>query len=1307
MHLQTLATTMGFFTLESVWWFLSIGGIVGIALTCAWALTLAVILYQAKPLTKRASFLKPAMTEQQKRECLKDLDKIGNRCGLDNLWKTMAAPTGTGTGTTVLLTGVTGYVGRSVLLQLFQCIAANSHPDKTNTKIILMVRPEKRGAGTAQDRVDKLRQEDIFSDIPRSLWDSVVSVVETNGLAETNLGYSKEGLQKLKEANITHVVHSAADTAFNKDLACLAESNITSALQLQAFARDCPSCQRMTFISTAFVNPGKGTPQDPLPEALVPLHGYDPIELYQSMRGNQILARQVRDLLGFYNNYTFSKCVVEHLLSRQDSSSSSSSDLLQTSIVRPGIVGPAFALPRPGWNGAMPSTVTAYSVMWMSRLIRVSRSNMEPFPQIPVDVVAVGVVNSMLQDPTNHSEVNIQNLVWDAQSNKKFVSSETLIRTGMTWCTFNGHFSFLEIALMLTLNDLAKARPAWAPALHEIFNKGPLRILKLIQDTFRWIGIKVAPGFPAAKMLKFVDIGSLYDPFVAGSFYFRSTMQIPESFDVDRYVAEQLQTTSNFLRELKARGKKGSKKDNPSGLKSAPVQSNELQLAPPGRWDLWWALTQPSGSLAVRVVCYLASKVFRAVYGDSSLDLETAAALLDGLPKTDRKTKIVLLPTFSSPADIILVLYIAFAFPLLGVPIPTIFAERPFRGVILAVVAQCCNIYSVGEAPRKHLQDKAVDASLAIFLGETQSLEEQAGLETTAVHVLRALQLSREDSEHVLIPMCIHHDRVLDETSQQEMKWHHVLKYFFTALAGTERTDLGSVKVSFGKAVVMDRASDVPAICASIQKEQRLVSQVTDFVPDEEENSLCLTEESSTSNFSELNNGSGTIEQSHQFDTNDPITTETATRKTAPAKAEEKFPLLPLRWYVVPLLAFLAYMLSPYAIYVSAFYVVTWTASPIADWHIVKLAQRSLSGRYGNLPLRFNLTGIAILSWLVFVRYPLETVLWYLDEILFPGYSRTTIEEPLLILGQPRSGTTKFQDVLSADQDTFCSMYLYEMRYPFLTVQYLVDIMFKMDQKCLGGQGYKLALGLGLLYVLPETGERKMMRRLRYDLPDEDDNLFLFHGPAHFALTGVFPSEVRSLCQFRDLPKTTRIRMMRFHQKAVQKVMYRRGRGRHYLCKWVAGWNGLLDEAKVVYPDAKHAVIVRDPREQLPSWMKLQGLLSEQLAGHNVMKMPEVRSAVIDINVQWHQTQAEFCAASAGKNNLQIIQFDDFVENIPREVSKVYDLLGLSVQPGSAFHDSLGEAHRNQSKHKKTVIRKEEEFITEEEILSRFPPLRT
>jgi len=444
------------------------------------------------------------------------------------------------------------------------------------------------------------------------------------------------------------------------------------------------------------------------------------------------------------------------------------------------------------------------------------------------------------------------------------------------------------------------------------------------------------------------------------------------------------------------------------------------------------------------------------------------------------------------------------------------------------------------------------------------------------------------------------------------------------------------------------------------------------------------------------------------------ITRLKAEKKTGAEEATEvprqPFQSCPPHTYMLLLFSSSILVAHVYSLWVklALFYAVTWTLSPFGDWREVQLSLKSaLTQPHKDVPLLHNTVGFFYLFWKLFYCIPVETILWYLDDILFPEYQQTEIKEPLFLLGQPRSGTTMFETLLSEDDERHCSLMLYEMRYPYLTVQYAVDWVSYLDKKLLGGRGYQFVLAIGLLSILDETGERKEMRRLRYDLPDEDDLVFFCHTFCHFMFSGFYPTKemVRFNHRFSDLPKETRLRYMDFHRKAIQKVLYRRGHGRRYLAKWVAGWNGQLDEAKALYPDAKYVVIVRDPKESLRSWMKLQGLLSYQLTGNNIMRNhPDVRETIIQENIRWYHNEVEFCQTTSRKN-LLVLRYTDIVQDIPEQVKFLYDFLGQHIERGSKFHKILLNSKRKQTRHKKTRIHAEDELISEKRIDDDFPRL--
>jgi thioester reductase-like protein len=203
-----------------------------------------------------------------------------------------------------------------------------------------VVRAKRDGSGhlDIKERVRKIRGEAIFTDF-LELWDKVVEVIETTDLGIKDCGISAGTIDRLIKFGVEQIVHSAADVDFLAPLDRIAISNISSTLELQSLARRFGCC-RFVYVSTVFVNPKCGSASEPNKEELFTLGKYDPVEIYHSMVGDQWLAEKVKKEYGFQNNYVLTKCIAEHLLARDTS--------MRLSIIRPGIVGPAWMRPYTG-----------------------------------------------------------------------------------------------------------------------------------------------------------------------------------------------------------------------------------------------------------------------------------------------------------------------------------------------------------------------------------------------------------------------------------------------------------------------------------------------------------------------------------------------------------------------------------------------------------------------------------------------------------------------------------------------------------------------------------------------------------------------------------------------------------------------------------------------------------------------------------------------------------------------------------------------------------------------------------------------
>ena len=353
--------------------------------------------------------------------------------------------------------------------------------------------------------------------------------------------------------------------------------------------------------------------------------------------------------------------------------------------------------------------------------------------------------------------------------------------------------------------------------------------------------------------------------------------------------------------------------------------------------------------------------------------------------------------------------------------------------------------------------------------------------------------------------------------------------------------------------------------------------------------------------------------------------------------------------------AYTAYVLGIWP-YVLAYYAVYPLIAPFGDWPFgVRVVLRVLRGRFEGYHWSHNLVLLAVLLLRVFFLFPLETPLWYLDRLLFPGYRSQPVERPLFLLGQPRSGTTKLEEILSEDDEHLVALRLIEMRMPYLTVQYLLDFCAWLDRRVLCGV-LELVFFKWLHWNHPydHQGKRHDMRRLQYELHDEDDILFLFHQMHHFQLCGIMPDPdmLRHLLRFDELSAHRKRSMLRFHKECVQKVLYRRGKGKTYFVKWVAAWNGLLNEARVVYPDAQYIVIVRDPALTLPSWFKLQSLLSIDMSGEDIMARPHLVQVFKEENIKWFQREIEFCRTTT-PGSLYVLHSEEFYNDIPNTMRKV------------------------------------------------------
>ena len=677
----------------------------------------------------------------------------------------------------VLLTGATGFIGSMLLHDLLK------HREALSIRRIVIVSRSKRGE-SAVDRIKRLLDKPMFSFLAKEDLHAFVQVLEGDTTQE-NIGLRGDDLAGLlQDQSVTHIFHCAASVSFTQTLVEAASANISSALSAQRLACQL-SCRKAHFvhISTAFVH-GRlsGTKDSPLTEKLHSLEPYDPVEIYKSMCGTQYYASKAMSDLGFPNTYTFSKCVAEHLLQHS---------AVDTTIIRPSIVGPAIEQPFPGFSGSKPSTIVAAACLYFSYHWNLWSFGAQRVPCIPVDVLSRLILAKTLSCNYESSSAIASN-DGSTSSDDDFVklsrsSSEDAERQpcqAVLYCVHNAawdvsssaktQFTWREYAVAITqagtilgyvtrptayLGLLSAVRLVPGAGLtYPQFQK--LHIL-LVQNPFsfflevqRLLGLNTSR---AERLKSFLDLPLLFFPFMNTSYHFSSDLVAPPSFSGGRYLFRCVVAAHSFMSRSTTRCKARE-------CTSLQIAGARFSNTSP---DCWWASMQPRGGIATRLAAWVLTTLFRLSFSSVTVDAISMGAMFRHLKEETSTLRVVLAPTHRSFFDFLLVSYVVFALPELQIDIPFILAADDFEK--LPMVGQLAKILGAFFVKRgqKQIDPSLIEAVrkiprrsvIEVFIEGTRSRDRRFVQPRTGF--LRCLQTIGDDC--IIVPVAVSYELIPEQ----------------------------------------------------------------------------------------------------------------------------------------------------------------------------------------------------------------------------------------------------------------------------------------------------------------------------------------------------------------------------------------------------------------------------------------------------------------------------------------------------------------------------------------------------------------
>ena len=223
---------------------------------------------------------------------------------------------------------------------------------------------------------------------------------------------------------------------------------------------------------------------------------------------------------------------------------------------------------------------------------------------------------------------------------------------------------------------------------------------------------------------------------------------------------------------------------------------------------------------------------------------------------------------------------------------------------------------------------------------------------------------------------------------------------------------------------------------------------------------------------------------------------------------------------------------------------------------------------------------VLLLLWpLLLITQSINLVCLALDHVLFPGFRRIEVREPLFVIGVPRSGTTFLHRLLALDAERFTTTTLWELLFaPSITQRIFWSLLARLDRLCLGILSrpffFLERLALGWLDDVHATGLRA----------PEEDYLALIPVLGCFILVLPFPDRcLWELNYFdRDVPVGRRNTVLTFYRSLVQRHLYFHGSDKTFLSK-NPSFTPMVESLARFFPDARFIACFRNPTAAVPS----------------------------------------------------------------------------------------------------------------------------
>jgi hypothetical protein len=333
---------------------------------------------------------------------------------------------------------------------------------------------------------------------------------------------------------------------------------------------------------------------------------------------------------------------------------------------------------------------------------------------------------------------------------------------------------------------------------------------------------------------------------------------------------------------------------------------------------------------------------------------------------------------------------------------------------------------------------------------------------------------------------------------------------------------------------------------------------------------------------------------------------------------------------------------------------------------------------------------LAVLCLAVPVVATFHAICFALDWVLFPGLRKVEVKEPVFMVGHARSGTTLTHRLMSKDAGRFSSFLLYECYFPSVLQKKVIRAGIAFDKRVLRGTLGKLAAA----FEERRYGKFRHMHAMGLMVPEEDDIALYYSMASGFWITKMPYMGPLDFYNMNDWPATKRRRYNDMYRELVRRQLYLNGPEKIHLAKNPL-WAGRVESLIEAFPDAKFVVNMRDPRENIPSLLKLMRA-SWKAGGWDEAR--QQRTLDILVEQSWHGFRHPIETLDAHpETRAAVVDYRDLTSDPGGTIERVYRDLDLPMT--DAFREELAKEGKRERKHETRHTYSLEEFGLEGDLI--------